>query len=87
MQILLLDIASKTGVKREEDLKVREKTLQNLRIKGAFTAQELYDGHRGNLKTACPNVGRLHPSENMQYSELVLKMLYMCTLASKYYSH
>ena len=34
-------------VKREEDLKVREKTLQNLRIKGAFTAQELYDGHRG----------------------------------------
>jgi hypothetical protein len=34
------------GVKREEDLKVREKTLQNLRIKGAFTAQELYDGHR-----------------------------------------
>ena len=36
-----------TGVKREEDLKVREKTLQNLRIKGAFTAQELYDGHRG----------------------------------------
>ena len=51
MQISLLDIASKTGVKREEDLKVREKTLQNLRIKGAFTAQELYDGHRG--KTAC----------------------------------
>lgn len=36
-----------SGVKREEDLKVREKTLQNLRIKGAFTAQELYDGHRG----------------------------------------
>ena len=36
-----------TGVKREEDLKVREKTLQSLRIKGAFTAQELYDGHRG----------------------------------------
>lgn len=35
------------GVKREEDLKVREKTLQSLRIKGAFTAQELYDGHRG----------------------------------------
>ena len=37
------------GVKREEDLKVREKTLQSLRIKGAFTAQELYDGHRGIL--------------------------------------
>lgn len=35
------------GVKREEDLKIREKTLQNLRIKGAFSAQELYDGHRG----------------------------------------
>lgn len=42
--------AASAGVKREEDLKVREKTLQSLRIKGAFTAQELYDGHRG--KTA-----------------------------------
>ena len=39
------------GVKREEDLKVREKTLQNLRIKGAFTAQELYEGHRGQIFT------------------------------------
>lgn len=53
MLISLLDIASKTGVKREEDLKVREKTLQNLRIKGAFTAQELYDGHRGKTAGLC----------------------------------
>ena len=86
MQILL-DIASKTGVKREEDLKVREKTLQNLRIKGAFTAQELYDGHRGNLKTACPNMVDCIQVRIRGTPELVLKMLYICTLASKYYSH
>jgi len=35
------------GVRREEDLKLREKALENLRIKGAFGAQELYDKHRG----------------------------------------
>ncbi len=28
-------------------MKLREKTLENLRIKGAFGAQELYDKHRG----------------------------------------
>lgn len=33
--------------KQEEDLKVREKVLHNLRVKGAFGAQELYDKHRG----------------------------------------
>ena len=36
-----------TGVRREEDMKVREKAQENLRIKGAFGAQELYDKHRG----------------------------------------
>jgi len=35
-------------MKRDEDLKLREKALENLRIKGAFAAQELYDRHRGN---------------------------------------
>lgn len=35
------------GVRREEDMKLREKTLENLKIKGAFGAQELYDKHRG----------------------------------------
>lgn len=35
------------GMKRDEDLKLREKALENLRIKGAFAAQELYDRHRG----------------------------------------
>lgn len=34
-------------MRREEDLKLREKALENLRIKGAFGAQELYDKHRG----------------------------------------
>ena len=28
-------------------MKLREKALENLRIKGAFGAQELYDKHRG----------------------------------------
>lgn len=28
-------------------MKLREKTLENLKIKGAFGAQELYDKHRG----------------------------------------
>lgn len=28
-------------------MKIREKALQSLRIKGAFAAQELYDKHRG----------------------------------------
>lgn len=36
-----------TVPKQEEDLKVREKVLHNLRVKGAFGAQELYDKHRG----------------------------------------
>ena len=35
----------RSGVRREEDMKLRE--LENLRIKGAFGAQELYDKHRG----------------------------------------
>lgn len=35
------------GIRREEDMKLREKALQNLKIKGAFGAQELYDKHRG----------------------------------------
>lgn len=38
------------GVRREEDMKLREKTLENLKIKGAFGAQELYDKHRGEYK-------------------------------------
>lgn len=33
--------------KQEEDIKVRDKVLHNLRVKGAFGAQELYDKHRG----------------------------------------
>ena len=33
--------------KQEEDMKIREKVLHNLRVKGAFGAQELYDKHRG----------------------------------------
>ncbi len=37
------------GMKRDEDLKLREKALENLRIKGAFAAQELYDRHRGKV--------------------------------------
>ena len=37
--------------KQEEDIKVREKVLHNLRVKGAFGAQELYDKHRGMLIT------------------------------------
>ena len=39
-----------TGVKNlraDEELKVKEKARESLRIKGAFSAQELYDGHRG----------------------------------------
>ena len=28
-------------------MKLREKALENLKIKGAFGAQELYDKHRG----------------------------------------
>lgn len=39
-----------SGLRREEDIKLREKTLQNLKIKGAFGAQELYDKHRGELE-------------------------------------
>lgn len=35
------------NLRSEEDMKVKEKARENLRIKGAFTAQELYDGHRG----------------------------------------
>ena len=38
-----------TAPKQEEDMKVREKVLHNLRVKGAFGAQELYDKHRGML--------------------------------------
>jgi hypothetical protein len=34
-------------VRREEEMKLREKALENLKIKGAFGAQELYDKHRG----------------------------------------
>jgi len=30
-------------------MKLREKALENLRIKGAFGAQELYDKHRGKV--------------------------------------
>ena len=30
-------------------MKLREKALENLKIKGAFGAQELYDKHRGKL--------------------------------------
>ena len=33
------------GLKREDNMKIREKALESLRIKGAFSAQELYDGH------------------------------------------
>lgn len=40
------------GIRREEDLKLRERALENLKIKGAFGAQELYDKHRGE-KIAC----------------------------------
>ncbi|KAL5487373.1 hypothetical protein EMCRGX_G019966 [Ephydatia muelleri] len=32
-------------MKREDTHKVRERALQNLKLKGAFSAQELYDGH------------------------------------------
>lgn len=32
-------------MKREDTLKVRDRALQNLKLKGAFSAQELYDGH------------------------------------------
>ncbi len=35
------------GLKSEELLKAREKALENMRIKGAFTAQELYNGYKG----------------------------------------
>ncbi len=44
---MLLLIMSAAGIKRDDDLKLREKALENLRIKGAFAAQELYDRHRG----------------------------------------
>ena len=40
---------SAAGLKREDDLKVREKAIQNMHMKGAFTAQELYDGHKGTF--------------------------------------
>lgn len=40
-------ISLHTVPKQEEDIKVREKVLHNLRVKGAFGAQELYDKHRG----------------------------------------
>lgn len=38
-------------LKRDEDIKARDKALENLRIKGAFSAQELYDKHRVPITT------------------------------------
>ena len=38
-------------MKREDTLKVRERALQNLKLKGAFSAQELYDGHLSKSMT------------------------------------
>lgn len=35
------------NLRSDEDMKVKEKARESLRIKGAFSAQELYDGHRG----------------------------------------
>lgn len=40
-------------MKREDTLKVRERALQNLKLKGAFSAQELYDGHLSKSMTDC----------------------------------
>lgn len=40
-------------MKREDTHKVRERALQNLKLKGAFSAQELYDGHLSKSTTRC----------------------------------
>ena len=67
------------GVRREEDLKLREKTLENLKIKGAFGAQELYDKHRG--KRIC-----LMATSDDKYELFLQYLLHLVTLNLKLFT-
>ena len=62
-------------------MKIREKALESLRIKGAFGAQELYDKHRGKKETwQYSSMSQAKKVMNMNWNiTLYIYLSFMCS--------